>query len=156
MSIILLRQERSSRRTGLLTRPDGSGEPSYMRNLLAGVILAPLKLKAAQVADVLTQLVQQHAVDVMEWLAAPDHATRHHVRSVSPGLGEPGPGLINAQVNRRKSRSGRPAGSPRALVASGRICPPPNRTTENRHGTVPQPPGFPTCRRGLPPGPPDG
>ena len=34
----LPRQERSSRRTGLLTRPDGSGEPSYMRKLPAGVI----------------------------------------------------------------------------------------------------------------------
>ena len=28
---LLPRQERSSRRTGLLTRPDGSGEPSSMR-----------------------------------------------------------------------------------------------------------------------------
>src|SRR5207248_5929156 len=40
-ALLLPRQERSSRRTGLLTRPDGSGEPSYMRKLPAGVIYRP-------------------------------------------------------------------------------------------------------------------
>ena len=36
---LLLRQGRQSWRTALPSRPDGSGEPSYVRILLAGVIL---------------------------------------------------------------------------------------------------------------------
>src|SRR5438128_2377051 len=36
--MVLPRQGTSSRRTALLSRPDGSGEPSYVTNFLAGVI----------------------------------------------------------------------------------------------------------------------
>ena len=42
---ILLRQGSKSRRTGLLTRPNGSGEPSYVIHFVAGVIPEVTKLK---------------------------------------------------------------------------------------------------------------
>ena len=37
--VLLRRHERRSRRTALLSRPDGSGEPSYVRNFPAWVTL---------------------------------------------------------------------------------------------------------------------
>src|SRR3979409_2508709 len=39
--LVLPRQVSSSRRTALLSRPDGSGEPSYVTKLLTGVIVPP-------------------------------------------------------------------------------------------------------------------
>src|SRR5437016_230033 len=40
---LFLGQGRSCRRTGLLTRPDGSGDPSYANLFAAGVITLPLR-----------------------------------------------------------------------------------------------------------------